>query len=69
MDTGELDVSRDENLQYVAQRAKTNVSLEFHLYSGTPHGFTNVSVGISVTDRALENQRVAFNHLLKDLTK
>ncbi|KAL4962574.1 alpha/beta hydrolase [Aspergillus stella-maris] len=63
IDVGGLDIFRDEDMQYAMRLAQANVPVEFHLYPGVPHGFENVSVGISVTDRALENRRRAISNI------
>ena len=60
IDTGGLDLFRDEDINYAARLAHANVPTEFHLYPGVPHGFEGVSETISVTRRALENRQAAM---------
>ncbi|MNR43265.1 acetyl esterase [compost metagenome] len=36
---GQLDLFRDETIEYVARLAQAGVDVEFHLYPGTFHSF------------------------------
>ncbi|ROV97409.1 hypothetical protein VMCG_06940 [Cytospora schulzeri] len=56
MDTGELDLFRDEDLEYAQKLLHANVKVEFHLYPGVPHAF-QASVTPSVVTRAYENHK------------
>lgn len=58
MDTGSLDLFRDEDLRYAAKLLEAGVEVEFHLYPGVPHGFES-SVKPSVVMRAIENRKRA----------
>lgn len=39
IDVGNLDLFRDETVDFAARLAAANVDVEFHLFSGLPHGF------------------------------
>lgn len=39
IDVGELDIFRDESIDYATRLVDAGVSVEFHLYPGAPHGF------------------------------
>lgn len=58
IDTGGLDLFRDEDLSYAARLLEAGVEVEFHLYPGVPHGFES-SVTPSVVGRAIENRKRA----------
>jgi len=45
IDVGELDIFRDECLQYARHLGLAGVSTELHLRSGAPHGFDVLDVG------------------------
>lgn len=55
IDTGGLDLFRDEDLRYAGKLSEANVDVEFHLYPGVPHGFEG-SIKPSVVKRAYENR-------------
>lgn len=59
IDTGGLDLFRDEDLRYAAKLLEAGVEVEFHLYPGLPHGF-EWSVTPSAVGRALENRKRAI---------
>ena len=39
IDVGELDIFRDESIDYATRLVQAGSSVEFHLYPGAPHGF------------------------------
>lgn len=45
IDTGGLDLFRDEDADFAARLAKANVPVEFHLYPGVPHAFEALAPG------------------------
>jgi acetyl esterase/lipase len=55
IDTGGLDLFRNECIQYAQRLAEANVEVEFHLYPGVPHGFESAA-GAWVVKKALENR-------------
>ncbi|ETS75457.1 hypothetical protein PFICI_12401 [Pestalotiopsis fici W106-1] len=55
IDVGSLDLFRDECAMFAARLAAADVDIEFHLFSGVPHGFEAASE-ISITKMALERR-------------
>ncbi|GAA0137104.1 hypothetical protein YSY43_39450 [Paenibacillus sp. YSY-4.3] len=49
---GELDLFRDETIDYVARMARANVPVEFHLYPGCFHGFDVIAPAADVSIHA-----------------
>lgn len=62
IDVGGLDLFRDECATFAARLAAADVDVEFHLFSGVPHGFEGATE-ISATKRALEGRY----HFLRSL--
>lgn len=56
IDTGDLDIFRDEILEYVSRLAKEDIQVEFHLYPGIPHAFEVLAPTASCTQRAFANR-------------
>lgn len=63
IDVGELDIFRDEDMEYALRLSKACVPTEFHLYPGVPHGFELLAPSISVVKRAMENRLKAIECL------
>ena len=60
VDVGELDLFRNEDIEYVHRLALANITVEFHLYPGLPHGFEAVGgPDVNVTKQVLAN-RIKF---------
>lgn len=59
VDVGNLDLFRDESIDYVARLTRANVDVEFHLYPGVPHGFESAAE-IAVTKSARANRIKAW---------
>lgn len=59
IDVGELDIFRDEDLEYARTLGRAGVSVEFHLYPGAPHAFEAFAADASVSKAAVGN-RLAF---------
>ncbi|KAI8635371.1 Alpha/Beta hydrolase protein [Xylariaceae sp. FL1651] len=55
IDVGTLDLFRDEDIAYAGRLVAANVSVEFHLYLGVPHGFDSARQ-IRVAQDAVSNQ-------------
>jgi len=49
---GQLDLFRDETIEYVARLAQAGVDVEFHLYPGTFHSFEMIVPQAEVSKRA-----------------
>jgi len=60
VDTGSLDLFRDEIIEYVRRLAAANVDVEFHLYPGVPHGFELLGSSATVTQQAQANRLKAL---------
>ncbi|ORY58827.1 alpha/beta hydrolase fold-domain-containing protein [Pseudomassariella vexata] len=58
MDVGNLDLFRDECSLFAARLAAADVDVEFHMFSGVPHGFES-AWSIAITARALAG-RMSF---------
>lgn len=63
IDVGELDIFKAENMEYALRCAKANISTEFHLYPGVPHGWEAVAPGIQTTIKATENRIKAYTSI------
>jgi acetyl esterase/lipase len=56
IDVGGLDIFRNEDITYATRLLAENITTEFHLYPGLPHGFEMIAPYISTTQRAFENR-------------
>lgn len=59
VDTGSLDLFRDEDIAFAARLLEADVQTEFHLYPGLPHGFEN-SITPALVKSALGNRKRAI---------
>jgi len=50
---GDLDIFRDESLDYAGKLAKAGVPVEFHLHPAVPHGFDSIAPATKVSKRAM----------------
>lgn len=50
---GDLDIFRNESLDYAGKLAKAGVPIEFHLHPGVPHGFDFIAQDAAVSKRAM----------------
>jgi acetyl esterase/lipase len=57
IEVGELDIFRDEDVEYAQQLARAGVSAELHVHTGVPHGFDAVA-GDSDLGRRSRDDRV-----------
>lgn len=51
VEVGDLDIFRDEDLDYAARLVRAGVSTELHLYPGAPHGHDWIGYGGPLTER------------------
>lgn len=63
IDTGDLDIFRDEDIAYARRLADAGVPTELHLHPGCPHAFEGLASGAGVSKRAI-NDRVRRLHIL-----
>ncbi|WP_322097653.1 alpha/beta hydrolase [Nakamurella alba] len=56
LDVGELDIFRDEDLEYARRLTDAGVPTEFHLHPGAPHGFEAFAPGADVAQRAIADR-------------
>lgn len=56
LEVGELDIFRDETIQYARGLAAAGVSAELHVHPGCPHGFDRVSPTVGVVSRARQER-------------
>nr|AVY05523.1 arylesterase/monoxygenase [Nodulisporium sp.] len=63
IDVGELDMFREEAMEYALRFVKASISTEFHLYPGLPHGWEAYAPFISTTQRAIGNRHRALTSM------
>jgi acetyl esterase/lipase len=56
MEVGELDIFRDEDIEYARRLAASGVSVELHVHAGVPHGFERLAPTVDVARRALADR-------------
>ena len=54
VDVGDLDIFREEDIDYGRRLSAAGVPTEFHLYPGCPHAFEALAYGADVAMRALD---------------
>jgi acetyl esterase/lipase len=52
LEVGELDIFRDEGIEYARRLAAAGVSVELHVHRGCPHGFDLIAPDADVSRRA-----------------
>jgi acetyl esterase/lipase len=63
IDCGELDIFRDEDIDYAKKFAQAGVSLELHIYPGCVHAFEAVAPFADVSQRAMQNRYRAIGSI------
>jgi acetyl esterase/lipase len=63
IEIGELDIFRDECIEYAMRIARENISTELHLYPGVPHGFEMFASNIALARSAFESRLRAIGAL------
>lgn len=56
IDVGDLDIFRDEDIDYARSLLAAGVPTELHVFPGCPHGFEVVAADLSVSRQALDNR-------------
>ena len=64
IDCGELDIFRDENIEYAMKLARGGISSELHIYPGVMHGFDAIAPHADVSQRAFQNRYQAMRGIL-----
>ncbi len=52
IEVGELDIFRDEDIEYAQRLGRVGVSAELHVHTGVPHGFDAIAAGSSLGQRS-----------------
>jgi acetyl esterase/lipase len=55
VDVGDLDIFRDEDIEYARRIAATGTTVELHVHPGCPHGFDRIP-GLPVGQRAFADR-------------
>jgi acetyl esterase/lipase len=63
IDVGDLDILRDENIDYARRLLAAGVPTELHVMPGLPHGFEMVAANALATQRVMENRRRRLSSL------
>lgn len=56
LEVGELDIFRDETIEYARRIAAAGVSIELHVHPGAPHGFERMATESDVAKRAMADR-------------
>ncbi|MDG2004551.1 MAG: alpha/beta hydrolase [Novosphingobium sp.] len=56
VECGELDIFRDEDIEYARRIAAAGSSIELHIHPGAPHGFERLGAGSDVANRAMADR-------------
>lgn len=56
VDVGELDIFRDEDIDYARRLADAGVATELHVHPGCPHGFEALAPDADVSGRAIADR-------------
>ena len=52
IEVGELDIFRDEDIEYAQRLGRAGVSAELHVHTGVPHGFDAIAAGSGLGQRS-----------------
>jgi acetyl esterase/lipase len=56
VEVGELDIFRDEDIDYARRLAAAGVSVELHVHPGAPHGFDRMAPDSGLVRRAMADR-------------
>jgi acetyl esterase/lipase len=56
IDVGDLDILRDENIEYARRLMAAGIPTELHVMPGLPHGFEMVAPDATLTQRVIVNR-------------
>jgi acetyl esterase len=62
LSVGQLEVGRDETIEYARRLSEAGVPTELHLYPGAPHGFEVKAPEAGVSQASLRAQLLALRH-------
>ncbi len=63
MGIGELDLMRDENIEYAMRLMQAGVTTELHVYPGAYHGFELMAPEAAVSQQAMKEYNNFFNRI------
>ncbi len=63
VEVGELDIFRDEAIEYARRLALTGTSVELHVHPGCPHGFDRITADADVVRRSRADRLRALTRL------
>jgi acetyl esterase/lipase len=63
IEVGELDILRDEAIEYARRLALAGISIELHVHPGCPHGFDRIAAEADVVRRARADRLRALTRL------
>jgi acetyl esterase/lipase len=63
IDCGELDIFRDEDIDYAKKIMQAGISCELHIYPGCIHGFEFIAPQANVSQRAVQNRYQAVRSI------
>jgi len=63
IETGELDIFRNEDIEYAAKFGKAGISVELHVHPGCPHGFEVFAPNSKVARRAMKDRYRAIQSI------
>jgi acetyl esterase/lipase len=64
IDTGNLDIFRDEDIEYARKFIKAGIDVELHVYPGCLHGFELFAPDIGISQRAFANRYHAIKSII-----
>lgn len=56
MEVGDIDIFRDEDIEYARRMANTGIDTELHVRAGVPHGWEAFSPNIALTKRSFSDR-------------
>ena len=63
IDTGDLDIFRDEDVEFARRLAAAGVPTELHVHPGCPHGFDAFAFGTAASRRAMADRVRRLRHI------
>lgn len=63
IEVGELDIFRDEDVEYARKLSRHGVSTELHVHAGVPHGFEAIAPDVRVSQRSAADRLRAIQSI------